>query len=214
MATVQKYLPEGLYKRLQRVKHLREWAGRGYSEHAPQFVKEGLFMRHGVPNATWIETGTFLGTTTRFLSQRAPKVYTIEPSDLYYRRALETFKGQNVEVINAPSEDALPKLLPELTGPLNFWLDGHYSAGETYKGEIECPVEPELTAIAANLDHLDAVSILIDDVRLFFRDETTHEDYPSLDYLVDWSRENGFEWRIEHDIFIMKRIVGSSSNQQ
>lgn len=199
-------LPTSFYTMLQARKHLREWAGRGYREHSPQFIKESLFRTHGVPGAPWVETGTFLGTTTRFLARWFPKVYTVEPSDKYYRAAVAQFAGQNVEVINAPSEEALPALLPRLHGSLNFWLDGHYSAGETYKGETECPVEPELAAIAANLDHLDRVSILIDDVRLFFPDVTVHKDYPTLDYLVDWCRANGFEWRIEHDIFIMKRL--------
>ncbi|MBL4627957.1 MAG: hypothetical protein JKY00_07955 [Roseicyclus sp.] len=199
-------LPTSLYKALQARKHLREWAGRGYSDHSPQFIKEGLFLRYGVEGAPWIETGTYLGTTTRFLAKSFPHVYTVEPSDKFYREAVAQFEGQNVEVINAPSEKALPELLPRLNGSLNFWLDGHYSAGETYKGETECPVEPELAAIAANLDHLDDVSILIDDVRLFFHDVSIHSDYPSLDYLVDWARANDFVWQIEHDIFIMKRV--------
>ncbi len=211
MTLAQKILPRRLFIMLQKYKHLREWAGRSYSEHAPQFVKESVFLRHAVPNAPWIETGTFWGATTRFLADRFPHVHTIEPSARYYKQAVETFKGRNVDVINAPSEEALPALLPRLSGSLNFWLDGHYSAGDTFKGETECPVEPELIAIAASLGHLDQVSILIDDVRLFLRDQTVQTDYPSLDLLVDWSRENGFDWQIEHDIFIMKRLNSSQS---
>ena len=48
----------------------------------------------------------------------------------------------------------LPKLLPNLSGDINFWLDGHYSSGLTFKGDQECPIKDELDQIGNNLKRL------------------------------------------------------------
>ena len=66
--------------------------------------------------------------------------------------------------------------------------DGHYSSGITFKGDKDCPVEEELNAIKENIDNFENVCILIDDVRCFVGDKPEFSDYPSIDYLVDWSR--------------------------
>ena len=74
--------------------------------------------------------------------------------------------------------------------------------GVTFQGEKDFPVEDELAAIKSNLPNFTKVVILIDDVRCFL--SASEYDYPSLDDLVDWAREQKFSWRIEHDIFIMR----------
>ena len=96
----------------------------------------------------------------------------------------------------------LPKLLPNLSGDINFWLDGHYSSGLTFKGDQECPIKDELDQIGNNLKRFKKVIILIDDIRCFLPNNK-FDKYPSINYLVDWSRKNNFNWIIEHDIFIM-----------
>ena len=75
----------------------------------------------------------------------------------------------------------------------------------TFKGDKDCPVEDELSAIEANFDNFEKISILIDDVRCCLPSEFEYSDYPSIDYLVDWARKMNMIWRIEHDIFIMQR---------
>jgi hypothetical protein len=185
-------------------KALRDWRKRGWSDHAPQFVKEAIFRKYAIPGAPWVETGTFYGATTAVLAAMAPKVYTIEPAEKLFKRATKKFAGSNVEVINGTSEEVFPRLLPTLSGDLCFWLDGHYSAGSTYQGKTDCPIEDELSAIAANLAQMDRVSLLIDDVRCFTSTSEDFRDYPSIDFLVDWARAHGFTWRIEQDIFIMR----------
>jgi hypothetical protein len=59
-----------------------DWVRRGCTGFAPQFVKQNVLMKNCVPGAPWVETGTYLGTTTKFLSARSPKVHSIEPSGL------------------------------------------------------------------------------------------------------------------------------------
>jgi len=186
------------------IRDLRDWSKRGWSDHAPQFVKQAIFRKYSIDGATWVETGTFMGRTTRFLASLAPLVYTIEPAPKLFKRAKRRFNNTHVHVLNGTSEDVIPTLLPKLSGDICFWLDGHYSAGQTHKGPTDCPIEQELAAIAANLGNFDHVSILIDDIRLFLPSETTYSDYPSVDFLVDWARQHDFEWRIEQDIFILR----------
>ena len=184
---------------------MKAWAGRGYLENSPQKVKESVFNKYGIINANWVETGTYKGTTTNFLSAKFPHVYTIEPEINLYKMACKRFDGRNVTLFNDVSENVFPKLLPNLKGNINFWLDGHYSAGKTFKGAKNCPVEDELNAIEKNLSNFAGLSILIDDVRCFLPDNSQYSDYPSIDYLVDWARRLNMRWRIEHDIFIMQK---------
>lgn len=188
---------------LRNLRPLARWHRLGWSNNAPQFVKEAIFRKYSLPGATWVETGTFRGKTTQFLSRLAKQVYTIEPAQIYFEKAAKKFAGSNIEVINGASEDVFPDLLPKLSGDICFWLDGHYSAGATFKGATDCPVEQELAAIDDTLNQFGKVSILIDDIRLFVTTDAAFSDYPSIDFLVDWARSHGFSWRVEQDIFIL-----------
>lgn len=201
---IKKLAPSALAERRRIEAGLADWATRDFLDNSPQFIKEKVFLKHGVADAPWIETGTYLGDTTRFLLNHFPKVYTIEPEPTLYGDACNLFKGQPVELFNDISENVLPELLPKLDGDLNFWLDGHYSAGVTFKGPKDCPVEEELDAIAKSLDNFGKLTILIDDIRFLVGNADDWDDRPSIDYLVDWARQQKFHWRIEHDIFIIK----------
>jgi len=184
---------------------MAEWKARNFLENSPQLVKEKVFTKYGIPDASWIETGTYRGTTTKYLSERFPHVYSIEPGLDLYKSACKRFDGTNVTLFNDVSENVFPTLLPTLKGDFNFWLDGHYSAGITFKGHKDCPVEDELLAIEKNFNNFSKLSILIDDVRCFWPSNSENSDYPSIDYLVDWARRMNMRWRIEHDIFIMQK---------
>ena len=198
-------LPTRLLELARQRRDFFAWKQRGYLDSSPQTVKQNVFLKYGVKGASWVETGTFLGTTTHYLSNLSHHVYSIEPVQSLYIDACKRFEGRNVSLFNDTSENVLPSLLPKLNGDINFWLDGHYSAGITFKGDKDCPVVDELSAIEANFDNFEKISILIDDVRLFLLSESEHSDYPSIDYLVDWARKMNMRWRIEHDIFIMQR---------
>ena len=198
-------LPLAIVKFIQTQRGISEWRKRGFLENSPQIVKQNVFLKYGIKDAIWVETGTYLGTTTSYLSGLFPHIYSVEPEPKLYAAACKRFKDKNVSLFNDASENIFPSLLPKLTGDINFWLDGHYSAGITFKGEKDCPVEDELIAIEQNFDNFNKISILIDDVRCFLPNNSSYSDYPSIDYLVDWARRMNFNWRIEHDIFIMQK---------
>ena len=205
-SVIKKLLPKKLRKFLVELSQIRQWRARGYLENAPQLVKQNLFVKYGVPQAQWVETGTYVGETTDFLSKNYSFVYSIEPEKNLFKNAMKKFLNKNVELFNDVSEDVMPSLLPGLSGDINFWLDGHYSAGFTFKGNKDCPVEEELIAIKNNLLNFSKVAILIDDARCFLPTNTSHSDYPSIDFLVDWARVNNFNWRVEQDVFIMRNF--------
>ena len=118
-------------------------------------------------------------------------------------KASETAKTLGLEVVTFSGRDSNNSL--KLSGNLNFWLDGHYSGGITYMGKKNCPVEDELNAIEINLVNFNQITILIDDVRCFLPQNTRYPDYPSINYLIDWARRLNMSWRIENDIFIIKK---------
>jgi hypothetical protein len=191
-------------KNKENVAAMSDWATREYRAPSPPSIKSFCLLRNNLPNSTWIETGTLYGDTSDLLSRCATKVITIEPEPKLFANAVERFRSySNVMVINGISEVILPKVLPTLTGNVCFWLDGHYSAGETFAGPNDTPLVEELRSIAQNINRYDAVSILIDDIRFCGRMHA-YGAYPSLDYLVDFARSNNLGWYIEHDIFIAR----------
>ena len=182
---------------------LREWKSKEYAVPPPATVKHAVLRRHNIPGATWIETGTAIGDTTSRLAEFAPRVISIEPQPDLHAVAQQRFRDMdNVELICATSEKAFPRLLSELNGDVCFWLDGHYSGGPTFQAESDTPITVELEAISQNLSRLGGISVLIDDIRCFNPNLADFEDYPPLDFIVDWARKNDLKWHIEHDIFV------------
>lgn len=182
-----------------------QWIKRGYESPSLLRIKHATLLRIGSKNATWVETGTFLGETTELLAKESKLVFTIEPEPNLFEKAKLRFIGQpHIQVIHGLSENIFPTLLPTLRGNINFWLDGHYSGGITHQGPTDCPVREELSSIEKNLSLYDKVTVLIDDVRCFNPSIPEYADYPDINFLVDWARKNDLVWHIEHDIFIAK----------
>lgn len=200
------YLPQPVADRLRGVVGYVLWSRRLYEAPSPGVVKRQVLLRNAIAGAPWIETGTFLGETTIFLAERFPKVTSLEPSlELCTQARARCAKYPHVEIVNDISENVFPRLLPTLGGSLNFWLDGHYSSGQTHRGPKDTPIVEELVAIEANLARFDHVSVMVDDVRCFDPTRPEFEGYPERNLLVDWARRNGLNWSIEHDIFVARR---------
>lgn len=183
------------------------WGRKGFALPAPSSVKRSCLRRHGFRDSTWVETGTYLGDTAKFLAGLGNRVITIEPEPNLFERARERFSDAgNVEVVFGLSEQVFPDLLPTLEGSVNFWLDGHFSAGITHRGPKDTPIEDELESIANHIHVFDRVCVLIDDLRMFRNTGSGQEDpaYPEINYLVSWATKNDLSWTIEFDIFIAK----------
>jgi hypothetical protein len=76
---LKKILPDNLIESIRRQREFKYWEKRNYLENAPQFIKKMVLEKYSIKNANWIETGTFRGETTEYLSKRYPLIYSIEP---------------------------------------------------------------------------------------------------------------------------------------
>lgn len=113
----------------------------------------------------FVETGTYMGATAKWASKYFEKVSTVEKSDAIFSIATSNLSGiDNINIMNSDSRDALRELVREIKAPAIFWLDSHWSGGETYGEGDECPLIEELDIIyQSSVPHL----LLIDDARLF-----------------------------------------------
>ncbi|MCH7812850.1 MAG: hypothetical protein IID40_02395, partial [Planctomycetes bacterium] len=113
----------------------------------------------------FIETGTYQGHTARWAATCFDRVVTIEYAKVLWEAATAKWGGlTNVEFVWGDSRRLLRSLVPGLSRPAVFWLDAHWSGGDTYGEGDECPLLAELEIIlGCRMGHL----ILIDDARLF-----------------------------------------------
>ena len=113
----------------------------------------------------FIETGSHIGEgIIKALSAGFKEVRSIDAGEKQYRYCLQRFQGDpRVRLWKGDSAYCLKDMLTDIKSPVTFWLDGHYSAGDTCKCEHEHPIMFELEQIAAHpvKNHF----VLIDDWR-------------------------------------------------
>lgn len=186
----------------------REWRRRGFAMPAPQDVKWAVLARYGIADGAWVETGTYLGDTTEVLARKARHVWSIEPEPTLAADAASRFAADSkVTIVNGTSEEMLEDVLDQVSdGPISLWLDGHYSAGVTFKGESDTPIQMELELVERRMANWSSsVVVLVDDVRCFDPSDPLFAGYPPREWLVEWAVRNGMTWTIEHDIFVARR---------
>jgi hypothetical protein len=123
---------------------------------------------------TLVETGTYLGEMVAAQRRRFRRIFSIELSPELHRAAREQFAhARNVVLLEGDSGVLLASVVGALEGPALFWLDAHFSHGNTARGTVDTPVKRELEVILGSpFEHV----ILIDDARSF-----GSGDYPSLE---------------------------------
>ncbi len=127
----------------------------------PKQLAQFLHERYTITD--FVETGTYLGNTSLWASEVFDRVHTIELSEALYSRAKSKYKDVgNISFHQGNSLDVLRTILPNISKPALFWLDAHYSCGETAGEGIACPLLGEIKEILnADEDHV----LLIDDAR-------------------------------------------------
>lgn len=196
---INKLLNKGVIK--EKIHHdiISEWIIGGKRMPPPHLIKQ-LAIKNEKDVSGYnilVETGTYLGDMVEVQKHVFEKVYSIELGVELYSNAVQKFEAdKNVFILQGDSSVVLKELMPKILEPAIFWLDGHYSAGITARGEKECPIFEELTAIfgAKELNHI----ILIDDARLF----NGTNDYPSIEELVEFmdDKNKTFSLTIKDDI--------------
>jgi hypothetical protein len=193
----------GLYSKLDLIWNLPSvlsWLRKGCGEFAPPPIKQMVILsylkRFRIHN--FIETGTYLGDTLAAIaSNREIECQSIELSVEYFEAAKKRFVNySNVNLIQGDSSVVLAKLIKNVNSPTLFWLDGHYSGGDTARGYLHTPIKKELEAIFESTvkDHV----ILIDDARYF----NGTNDYPNIDEILNFIRRCG-----NHNVEVSTDII-------
>lgn len=173
-----------LSRRRQRQEMLA-WEANGRPVPPPHAVKQAALRQY---SRDWglrvlVETGTYRGDMVEAMRGQFDTVYSIELGRDLFEAAQRRFQGTaGVELIHGDSGTQVKALVGRLSQPALFWLDGHYSAGDTARGAQDTPILQELDCIlrAGAPDHV----AIVDDARCFGRDS----GYPSLDELISFVR--------------------------
>ncbi len=117
------------------------------------------------PNEIFLETGTYAGDgVQQALDAGFKKVISIELSNLHFNIVKNRFiNNSNVTIIEGDSFKVLPDILKSINTRITFWLDGHYSCGNTALGEYWSPLMQELEIIKSH--NINTHTIIIDDMR-------------------------------------------------
>lgn len=180
-------------------KAYRRWLSNGKPAPVPHDVKQiaikTFAQKYGI--RVFIETGTYLGDMVAAVNTDFDKIYSIELSEDLFKQAVKRFAGyKHIAIVHGDSAKVIPEILRRIEVPCLFWLDGHYSAGITAKGEKETPIWEELEHIC---DHpIKNHVILIDDASLF----VGKNDYPTMESLQKFveSRFPGYIFEVRDDM--------------
>ncbi|HVU06303.1 MAG TPA: hypothetical protein VHE10_00685 [Candidatus Paceibacterota bacterium] len=142
----------------------------------------------------FVETGTYKGEMIDTMIRRFDAIYSVELSDALYADAVKKYANErHVKLFHGDSGVMLPKMLAEIQEPALFWLDAHFSGGETTRTDVDTPVEEELKVIFAHpvKNHV----ILIDDAREF----VGKNNYPTLERVEKMATAAGYGFEVKND---------------
>jgi hypothetical protein len=164
-------------------------------------IIHGLLDRHGLD--IFVETGTYKGDTLAEIADRGLRSISIELSDLYFAKAKKRFSEQShIELHHGDSGLVLPGIVQGLTKPALFWLDGHYSAGDTAHGAEAAPLHAEIAAIMAS--PIKGHVILIDDAH----EMSGQAGYPELGrFLSDIAADGRYSAYVHANIVVLESKV-------
>ena len=132
---------------------------------------------------SFIETGTYYGETIFQMEPMFDKLHTIEVKPEYYQDVKRRYSGNKINFLLGDSSNVFKTLLPTINEPTIFFLDGHWSADDTGRGEKDCPLIEELTII--NEKFASSAVIIIDDRRLFGKGPNKNTDICNWEDISD-----------------------------
>jgi hypothetical protein len=118
-------------------------------------------------NPVWIETGSYHGDgIQQAIDAGFKSIYSIELGFELYQRCCARFRDiPNVILIHGDSHLIMDDLLSTINKPMTFWLDGHFSGGDTVIGKYNSPLMQELDCIGRHF--IKTHTIMIDDLRIW-----------------------------------------------
>lgn len=120
-----------------------------------------------------IETGTWVGNTTQFLSEFNSQVFSIETNKSFYALSVLRFSNtENISIINGSSEKVIKKF-KNFEENIFVYLDAHW--------EEFVPLESEVRHLKNYYD----VVILIDDFKVEQIPEWKYDKYSNIELSLD-----------------------------
>jgi len=171
-----------------RIRYIR-WTAAGRPIPAPNPVKREIIRGYArdFDLNVLVETGTYYAETVRGLRNDFRQIYSIELDERLYDLAVSRCKRQaNAVLLQGDSSQRILDVISRLSDPALFWLDAHYSGGETARGDLDTPIHAELIAVLGDgRPHV----VLVDDMREFVN---SAQDYPALDAVGRIARDHGY----------------------
>ncbi|MFZ1678239.1 MAG: hypothetical protein WBP41_16865 [Saprospiraceae bacterium] len=171
------------------------WQKAGRPAPPPHYIKQMTIHEYQKKSGytVLVESGTFLGDMVESQKKSFKKIVSIELAPLLFKKAKKRFQNDhNVTIVWGDSGEKLREILDDMDEPVILWLDGHYSAGVTAKGNKACPIYEEIDAIFDSVNRRDHM-ILIDDARLFIG----KNDYPEVNELTDYIQHKNGKYKAE-----------------
>lgn len=193
------------------VRKYRRWLAAGRVGPPPPLYKQEVVRGtgHHFGVTTLVETGTFEGRMVEAVARDFSRIFTIELDPRLSAAAAERFRDRpHITVLEGDSGQLLPLVLTRLEEPAVFWLDAHYSGGQTARGDSDTPIMHELAAIAGHRLYREHI-LLLDDAREF-----SGGHYPTLESLRDWALSHGYGTLIVEDDIIRIYNAGARRSKQ
>jgi hypothetical protein len=121
-------------------------------------------------NPIFFETGSYVGDGIQFaIDAGFEEIYSVELSQEYFDICKNRFNSNlNVKLILGDSCEKILENIIEIDKAITFWLDGHYSCGNTALGKYWTPLIQELDQIKQH--KIKTHTILIDDMQFWIED--------------------------------------------
>ena len=164
------------------------------------------YLRSNLNLDVFVEGGTYKGDTAKHMSGKFETVYTIEKSNEMFNTAKVNLKDiLNIIMIKGDTREHLHNILDNNDNIL-FWLDSHWSGGDTYGEEDECPLIDELKII---FKYKKNYAILIDDARLFLAPPPyphNYNNWPSITNIIQVLPNNWELLEFEDVFYLIPKI--------
>jgi hypothetical protein len=155
--------------------------------------EETEFLKHIMKLDVFVEGGTYKGDTAKSMGEKFKKIYTIEKSDVMFEIAKENLKDAiNITLLKGDTREHLDSIM-ENNENILFWLDAHWSGGDTYGEEDECPLIEELEII---FKYNKNFVVLIDDARLFLAPPPYPHNFKNWQSLTDILKAIPESWEL------------------
>jgi hypothetical protein len=194
-------------QRRREAREVRKWERAARPAPPPHLIKQEILKtyqkRFGLK--VLVETGTHHGDMVEATKHVFDEIYSIELSFELFEKATARFQSDpHIHIIHGDSGEKLGPIVEPIVDridrPALFWLDGHYSGGDTARGDKDTPIVEELHHIlnAKEKRHV----ALIDDARCF----GTEPSYPSIDELTAIILSERFDVSISVEDDIMRVV--------